>query len=667
MVLVAGVAAVGYAALWLAPHQLFSADAPDTALLLVDPQYIRPERVDGLVYFYLVFALGAVAAIQAVLQHRAQSDRIEIAPTAVALAVVSAAVVLQQLSADTLLKAAPIFLIVAVALFWIVQRGSVSQRTLSRSFGAFVLIAVVATFVYKPFAADSLLYAVHSAHYEPVVYAVVLSTYGATCLVDYFPQYGCYGELLAPLFRLVSLSTWSVTLILAVLQCVSIVIILYFARGIETAEGDEKSHLLARLFTFAALLHCLLLNVVSPFDPYFQYMPIRLLMPALALLFIQRIVATSEQNGPGAWLVTGLAGVFAAVAVLWNLDTGLAVAGTLAATCCLSGFSGWRRPLMKSIIVRRLGHSALFAFAFLAATELALYLLALKSGQSVDVNNYFLHVSTFARLGFALLPAPGPISYWGIAAAIVFSVGTIAASKLASTDRRRDKALEGAAFLAVLAMLLLVYYTGRSHDLVLKLASWPLLVLSGFLILRALLESPVQGVRKVMTGVVAGAVALSLALLPSHIAALDRVSWIFASKPDRESTLDDEISFVSSHAMPGEVVEILALHQGMLYSETNTQPATGGVSVTEMYLRESLDDKLRRVVDCGPQKLFLGTDLNGSPGIIPRISIDQAALREVYEPVANSALGRLQLWQRRTEVPFAQTADRWHACRNLAG
>src|SRR4051812_45398685 len=70
------------------------------------------------------------------------------------------------------------------------------------------------------------IWTVHNVHYdswfvshgEAVLYSVVRITAGDTCLVEALPQYGCYGEFLAPFLRATGATTFAVTTIFAALQ-----------------------------------------------------------------------------------------------------------------------------------------------------------------------------------------------------------------------------------------------------------------------------------------------------------------------------------------------------------------------------------------------------------------------------------------------------------------
>ena len=659
----------GYAIAACLPHSVL-APKPDYARFIVAHALIQPKRLAGIIYVYLIVAAVVAAGLQALRQRRQPQAGLDIAPLTLAIGAAVVLVFVALLPGGLTAWAAVLALPVFLGLRLLLRERS---RPVGRAdwlsprnvLGLLLLLALVFSLLTKPFGAADLRYAVDSAHYEPVIYSIVMSASGATCLADFVPQYGCYGEFLRPLVLLFGAQTWALTGMLTVLQVLALFAVLSFTASLLGKVGRAREQGLVLLAVGGVYLHDLLFNVISSFDPYFQYTPIRLVMPAIALLWMRWIIGLPSHRRVAAYATALGTGAFSAAALLWNLDTGVAVFFALWATQVMAGFTGWRAQQAPRLVREKAAVNALYLGAFAAGVYAVKLLLQARSGVHIDLVRYFAFVLDFAKLGFANLPAPGAFSYWGCAAAVIFAVVMVSASKLACADRRRDTTLEMALGLAMLSALLLVYYTGRSHELVFKLASWPVAALAGVLLLYALAEVDRGWLRNGTLALITAMLSLSLAALPGQLRGLRANSWAFGVKAPVQDSLSPETRFIEKYAKPGSVIEIFALHQAILYGQTRTWPATGGVSVTEMYLRSALQQKMRRILVCGPRKLFLGTDLGDSPGIIPRIHPDMSQLEAFYQRVARSPDGRLEYWTRKGPVLWRDPATRWRDC-NLA-
>ena len=679
ILLIAGAASCGYLLLWLAPDSWTAAPAKQMDLLLVDAKYVLPERVDMLIYIYAFVAAVFLAAMLAVLQWR-QADALHSLPSILALGCFAVVVFLTELTADFPISALLVLggvVITAIAIPALSSRYGFRRWPFTGaghwrygSYGTFLALSVLSvalTLIFKPFGRDKLIYAFHSAHFEPVLYGTVLPHAGGICIRDFLPQYGCYGAFLAPVLELVGLDVLRFTLVLALLQCVGVVACLWVCHRIFASAQTRLASGMGWALAFSILLHVMLLNVISPVDQYFQYMPVRLAFPALALVLVLGLVSTAGLGSLRAHLgLVALAGGISAAALFWNPDTGVAVSLTLAMASAASGFTGWERKRILQILLGGMTSLCVFAISLTLGWVFGLSLLA-GDGGALDPRHMLTHSTTFVRLGFAMLPAPGPIGFWGLGAAAILTVVLMATVRLVSGGAARDPALEIAAIAAVLSSLLLVYYVGRSHLLVFKLASWPLAIVGGFLLMRGIDLARSRSIRIGLVGFAITAATLSISATGPYIGHFDRTTWLVPAQTPPENRLEDEISFILGHARPGEVVDIFALHQGILYAETGTHPATGGVSVTEMYLASAFEDKMQRVLACGPEKLFVGTDLLETQGIIPRIRLDLVRLREVYAHQETSPLGRLELWKRNGPPQWAMDHNRWHRCHERVG
>lgn len=426
-----------------------------------------------------------------------------------------------------------------------------------------------------------------TSHFEAAIYSMVHIAGGGTCLADAQTQYGCYGEFLAPVLRLTGASTLAITLVFAVLQIIATTAIIVFASRMIKNSGLLLAAVLCILMTNYAVYF------VGNSDPYFQYNPIRLLFPALCLLWALRL---EKSMSPVNLILTG---VLAGISLAWNLDTGVAVSAALACFVLIHHLdASGDRPVWQRISIA-LGYFVLGAIIFLAAFFLY---LELKSGWTVDVLRAFAYQRAFYVAGLAMMPMPAFPNYWTLVAVItgaVFLTTFVSAFRHELTIQSKR-----AAMLAVLAIGLLLYYTGRSHWAVLRFVLWPDIILFFFVTDQFLRATQSRLLR---TAFVSVGIALPIAICVVHYPLLVRaVSLVHAELPDAKEVQQD-IAFIRSLAARGETIGILAENQATLHGETETWPGVAGPSIAELQRfadREVIKDS---IVKHGPDKVFVTT------------------------------------------------------------
>jgi hypothetical protein len=460
--------------------------------------------------------------------------------------------------------------------------------------------------------------ATFTSHYEAVTSAAVRIAGGETCLAEVLPQYGCYGEYLAPALRFIGTSTLAVTSLFAVLQIISVAVVIVFARS-----------LIRLLPVLLACVLCLIIEVVlnnqpETNDPILQYYPIRFLFPALSLA-----VACWAQRRFN-WPRSALAGAFSAVAITWNLESGLAVCVSLAAFVCLGDFAS---PVWSSTRNILAGLLRGLSFAAAAIGTLAVFILYLyvKSHGDVNIAGYFVFQKTFYLTGFGMILIPPFPDYWTVHFAIIFVVLLFVVLSVSATQGAPDQAMGRVAYLAVLASGLSLYFSGRSHPLVLRLASWPDAILFFFLVDRAVREATHFTQRGALAALTVCTAALPAAYLAIKAPALWKLGANWRSGIETE--VEQDVKFIASHTHPGEPVGIFALNEGVLYGETGTRSALVGPGVAEMIRRADLAQTYQHIMNHGPEKLFLGAALETAADtstLGTNIPLDFSSLRQAY-------------------------------------
>ncbi len=469
------------------------------------------------------------------------------------------------------------------------------------------------------------------SHWDAIFYAVNQIAAGGVCLHDVLPQYGCQGEFMRPLFALTGVSITKATLLFATLQFAALAAIFTFA---------------FRLFIFptAAAAACVWILIFSnrivyrSADHYFQYMPIRLLFPALSLLLLR-----PWQMAPSRGRALAM-GVFGGLAVFWNVDTGFVVLLALGLFVLVSG------ARTRAELLERFLYAAFYAGGVLIAAVGALAYLSLRAGVPVGPLGLVHFQRLFFLTGFYMLPMSPAPDYWTIAVGIYAATLASWAVRLASGSVSRST--EQAAYLALMGAGLFSYFVGRSHPEVFMLSAWPAVLLAFILIDRgAQSVSPAGWNIGTATCHAMGATALILgiAILASRspaIAAVARKQWSSVVDAHRNSPLNEDVAFIAGNTSTGEVIGLLAENQSSLLAASGRRSAIPGPGLAETLTRRDAVRAVTYLIEQGPKHLFVEVALlkltPQSYVLEPWVFKAYPALLAVYEPARLGPGGRLR-------------------------
>ena len=345
---------------------------------------------------------------------------------------------------------------------------------LAFTLGGILILLVASVAVFNE--ADAYVPGVHFVAYFDSVVQVFL---GKALLVDISPQYGLYALLLKPLFKIIGLSVLKFTLLMAVLKVLaflSIFLLLWKA---------ARSKLIAFL-GFAAILFftCILGGVDIGVDPFFQYIPHRLIFPAI-FAFLLWLFIVETRPGVRKGLYWSLS-VLCALAVLWNNDTGLIVLITWLVYVLFEEALTFRAQKPVKFLLNCLRHLAIILGCTLAAVAVFVLYTYLASGQWPSLAGMTLYTKLFYFYGFFMLPMR-PIHPWnlvvlgyilGLFLPISFLLDRNGYTLAHISRDPKDHAFYKITFaLSVLGIGLLNYFVGRSHDWNLLPVSWVALAL----------------------------------------------------------------------------------------------------------------------------------------------------------------------------------------------
>lgn len=457
--------------------------------------------------------------------------------------------------------------VVTAAWFWLSRPGrNTRDRWLQIGIGGLLCFAAVSFRVYSVHSvADTW---AMTAHLDAVLYSVSQVANGKSVLVDLPAQYGLYAEFLGPIFGLTGgASVLKFTLIMALLQTMAVLMVLSVVFGLVRTR-------LMRLLCAGSLASVIGYVFMAPSDAYFQYYPIRFFFPAV-VTFLHWYHLTR----PARWR-TSLLGALAALAIFFNIDSGIPAFGS-----CLASF------VIATILSRtqrrvHLRHLGVFLVSALVATTVFIALLYLK-GTVPDWTELLRYQRLFYLGATYMLPMAHKPDLWMLVVG-VYILGIVSCMHFASAGRLT--VVWRAIFqLSVLGVGLFAYFQGRSHIIVLLLASWP-----AFLILFTLADRTTRAVRARLLSPEWRVAAFASVFLGSFLTCVFAVKvppmWVAMNAAVEEANGAQEnhvtrnISFIRSQTKDGGAIVIVAPHDAVYYMELGIAAAASGPGVTENLL-----------------------------------------------------------------------------------
>ncbi|MFT4119040.1 hypothetical protein [Bradyrhizobium sp.] len=462
-------------------------------------------------------------------------------------------------------------------------------------------------------------------HFDAFFYSVVQSYYGGTCLGDVLPQYGCYGEILAPVLKPFGLSVLTMTAVMALLSGAGLCATMVFAGRLI-----RSPMILAMAGCWVLITQNRPVWTSIPADPYFQYTPLRTLFPALSLLVVYW---WQRRRAP---LKAMLIGAFSGLSICWNLDSGAAVAIALFCFIIISGATSSRFSWRS--LRTNLTYGALHVLGLLLAIAGFGVWLTIKYGQPPHLADYLAFVRIFYVLGFFMLPMSIPDA-WVAAVACVLLVLVRFAIRM-ETGPYAPR-LERAAYLALLAMGLFSYFNGRSHPVVFLYVSWPFVLLLGYLLdsWRPSGAAPQDRVtRGMLTALTVGAFFIAIANVSIGIpraVAIGIKSWRQILQHEANAVFQPQVDFIRSASSPSAHLSVMAVYQSVLLAEVGQRSALPGPGLVETVRRRDAEMQIQALVDHGPQHLFIGKEAVEGKGswnsAAPWVFDNMPAIKRAYD------------------------------------
>lgn len=474
---------------------------------------------------------------------------------------------------------------------------------------------------------------VWSVHLDAVMYPINQVVHGATLIADLPSQYGFYPEIISPIFKLVGVSVLSVTVFFAILHAMA----LFAVAAIVTKYVRSRLIALMAFLTIliATSLFMYLNGIVE--DIYVQYYPIRFFWPAVALLLF-----ASYSANPGRAKLWAL-GAVAGLSIFWNIDTGIPVMISIAATLFVKPIIA-RRAFLQGTLT-----AALFSVVAVCTVLACFVVIRIKAGGPLDLGDVLAYQKIFYMTGFGMIPMPLVPDPWQAVLAI-YIAGAVTA--LSGWARGHDRSVNDVLFCsALLGLGLFTYFQGRSHVFCLVLVAWPAILISAILA-----DQTLRAVSKRTTRLSSAILTLPFLMFFSlgTLTFISASQDLFASskrnlsslKTAKDATVVDELSFMRS-TYRGRNCLILSQRQAIYSAELGIASPLKGPGLVETILQQYLDKIVDRALHDPVECVYLGV----KEGTITYIDVGDALLKARFPVISTNPLGTMMLLEPAPGIP----------------
>jgi len=389
-------------------------------------------------------------------------------------------------------------------------------------------------------------------HFNAIAHALSQVTSGHHLLTHFSHLYGGYVEFLGPLLALFPRRIETLLLPFGLLNALATLGFLLTARIVIR-------HPLLFLITGLGFVGYGYFGPGASGDCYYQYEPIRTLFPSWGLL-----AATLYFRRPSGFqygLVSGLA----ALAPLWNFDTGIVLWAGWTTTLAAHQLGG-RRPIQA---LKQIGRQAMLLVGIAIGF---LFYLRLVSGVWPDPGLFFAYQKLVLKSGYLCVGVLFP-DVWVIILAI-YLLGLVTAFHF----YRKQQASWKTDFLLMTSLLgigLLLYFFGRSAESNLTGVAYPVILLLGVFLNEARLLISRQKLPQItwafllpLWAMICWEVVIFALALPELLGQGGRTlaAWNHRS----ETPFEINAAFVEKAVLPGEQVFMLSNQSGFYHFLSGT-------------------------------------------------------------------------------------------------
>jgi hypothetical protein len=463
-------------------------------------------------------------------------------------------------------------------------------------------------------------------HLNAVLDAVSQSANGHHWLVDFPHIYGGYGEMLAPIVRLFPRGIEVLIAVLAIPNVLSMFALLLTARLVIRNPA---------LLWVCGLALLGIQYLASNTDLYYPYSTARGFFPPIGLLG-----AVLYFRNP-SYLRYAAVTVLAALASIWNLDTGIVL------------WASWLVTLMVTqLAARNLGamlrHLWIQVLSLVAAWTLCFLYLRMISGQWPHGGMIFIFQKLVVSSGYFCVPVIVPDLWMFVLSLYVIGLAVVLGLYLRGIPNWLTPVV---LMTSLLGIGIFSYFMGRSAASNLVAVSYPAVLLSGILCeqVEDFSRRPGRLPDSARFFLLPAKLAvfwwafLFLAALPDLLHTTAKVvrNW---RNPEQTPFLRNA-AFVMQRVKPQEEgVYFLSNHSGIYYYLTDTVRDLKMPGIVELLRTEDMDVLIDAIRERRIKKLFVERNFNSqmySPEVYQEI---QDAVDQNYREIETGPTGRLAVY-----------------------
>lgn len=445
---------------------------------------------------------------------------------------------------------------------------------------------------------------------ENVYYPLAQVIHGKTLLSNLPTLYGLFPEILSPFFRVIGLSLFKFSFTMELLEALSFLMLLRVIYRIT------NSALLSCIFVFFLCYICgnIFLSTYQDFaSPYYEYWPIRIIFPSLSLLSF-------------CWLVHEITtkkviviGFLSAIALLWNIETGIAIFGaTSSYFVCLTIF-----PIRNDM---RLSIRCRWLLTYLISISMVLGLFTLyletKSGFTVHWEELFKYPRIFYGSGLSQMPISMKDDMWMVVL-LVYLMGLIYTFyNFCKGNNSTTKAI--IFYISILGIGLFTYYVYRAHVSCLMAVSWPAILLS-FIFASEIFTNIKQKKLPLITILITFPfIYLTLIMSVNYIYSMPKlfkkslIVWQAMAENDENSRLTKDYHFIKNKLHGERETVVLLYASGILYGELALVSAVDGPGPEATYLKSDYNDIIKRMLIKPIKHVFIDANSEMLPYLLTK-------------------------------------------------
>lgn len=476
-------------------------------------------------------------------------------------------------------------------------------KALNWFFFLFATVYIVAAWrLTSIYAADHSFRSVH--HLDAILYPLSQVVHGKTILVDLPSQYGLFPELLAPIFKIIGLTVFKFSLVMAILEIIAVIALFFILTKLI------KSPILVFLggLTLIILTSENELYLAGFPDPYYQYWPIRFFFPAVSVSLFYWFCITKTHIRSLSF------SVISSLAIIWNLDTGIFVFISYGVYLVVSYLFCLKNKTLDQKISRKWNkkdYITAFIVHFVVLVGILFlfdFLLKITSGHSLNYSWIYSYQVVFYKLGYGMMPIPKKTHPWMLVI-ILYIYGlnfSLNSFKYHSTYRA-----ELIFYLSILGLGLFTYYEGRSHVANLFKVMWPALIISLFFA-----EQTIRSIRLKLISpinIIFPAEIITVFLICFALFAANSLNIYtdlrnqFRNQHRFVSPLvSSELQFIKDNTYRGQDCLLLIKNQATYYAESDLVSPIKGPGLVETMLKADLAYLKNQVNEQIPKCVMLG-------------------------------------------------------------